>query len=108
MFSRLLFGARISLFVATIAVVFGLFAGTLTGIVAGYYGGLIDEVLMRLVDLWASLPFLLIALIVAISVGPSFGMALALVWRWLGLALVWRWLGLALAWRWLRAGSALV
>ena len=79
MFSRLLFGARISLFVATIAVVFGLFAGTLTGIVAGYYGGLIDEVLMRLVDLWASLPFLLIALIVAISVGPSLGMVIGLL-----------------------------
>ena len=79
MFSRLLFGARISLFVAFIAVIFGLFAGTLTGIVAGYYGGLIDEVLMRLVDLWASLPFLLIALIVAISVGPSLGMVIALL-----------------------------
>jgi peptide/nickel transport system permease protein len=53
--------------------------GTLTGVVAGYYGGMVDEVLMRLVDLWSSLPFLLIALIVAISVGPSLGMVIALL-----------------------------
>ncbi len=79
MFSRLLFGARISLFVAGVAVLFGLVAGTLTGVVAGYFGGMVDEVLMRLVDLWASLPFLLIALIVAISVGPSLWMVMALL-----------------------------
>jgi len=79
MYSRLLYGARISLFVASVAVAFGLFAGTLTGVVAGYFGGMVDEVLMRLVDLWSSLPFLLIALIVAISVGPSLGMVMALL-----------------------------
>ncbi len=78
-YSRLLFGARISLFVAGVAVVFGLVAGTVTGLLAGYYGGLVDEVLMRLVDLWASLPFLLIALIVAVSVGPSLTMVTALL-----------------------------
>ena len=79
MYSRLLYGARISLFVASVAVMFGLFAGTLTGVVASYFGGMVDEVLMRLVDLWSSLPFLLIALIVAISVGPSLGMVMALL-----------------------------
>jgi peptide/nickel transport system permease protein len=79
MYSRMLYGARISLFVAAVAVTFGLIAGTTTGIVAGYYGGMVDEILMRLVDLWSSLPFLLIALIVAISVGPSLGMVMALL-----------------------------
>lgn len=79
MFSRLLYGARISLFVAGVAVSFGLVAGTLTGVVAGYFGGIVDELLMRLVDLWSALPFLLIALIVAISVGPSLGMVMALL-----------------------------
>ncbi|MBT3994322.1 MAG: ABC transporter permease [Chloroflexi bacterium] len=78
-YSRMLYGARISLFVAAVAVSFGLIMGTLTGVVAGYYGGMVDEVLMRLVDLWSSLPFLLIALIVAISVGPSLGMVIALL-----------------------------
>jgi len=79
MFSRLLHGARISLFVAGVAVSFGLVAGTLTGVVAGYFGGMVDELLMRLVDLWSALPFLLIALIVAISVGPSLGMVMVLL-----------------------------
>ncbi len=79
MYTRMLYGARISLFVAAVAVTFGLIAGTTTGIVAGYYGGMVDEILMRLVDLWSSLPFLLIALIVAISVGPSLGMVMALL-----------------------------
>ena len=79
MYSRMLYGARISLFVAAVAVTFGLLAGTTTGIVAGYYGGMVDEILMRLVDLWSSLPFLLIALIVAVSVGPSLGMVIALL-----------------------------
>jgi peptide/nickel transport system permease protein len=79
MYSRMLYGARISLFVAAVAVIFGLIAGTTTGIVAGYYGGMVDEILMRLVDLWSSLPFLLIALIVAVSVGPSLGMVIALL-----------------------------
>ena len=78
-YSRMLYGARISLFVAAVAVAFGLVMGTLTGVVAGYYGGMVYEVLMRLVDLWSSLPFLLIALIVAISVGPSLGMVIALL-----------------------------
>ena len=78
-YSRMLYGARISLFVAAVAVAFGLVMGTLTGVVAGYYGGMVDEVLMRLVDLWSSLPFLLIALIVAISVGPSLGRVIALL-----------------------------
>ena len=79
MYSRMLYGARISLFVAAVAVAFGLVMGTLTGVTAGYYGGMVDEILMRLVDLWSSLPFLLIALIVAISVGPSLGMVIGLL-----------------------------
>jgi peptide/nickel transport system permease protein len=78
-YSRMLYGARISLFVAAVAVSFGLVMGTLTGVTAGYYGGMVDEILMRLVDLWSSLPFLLIALIVAISVGPSLGMVIGLL-----------------------------
>jgi len=78
-YSRMLYGARISLFVAAVAVAFGLVMGTLTGVTAGYYGGMVDEILMRLVDLWSSLPFLLIALIVAISVGPSLGMVIGLL-----------------------------
>lgn len=71
MLIRVLTGARVSLIVASVAVAFGLVAGTLTGMVAGYYGGIVDEILMRLVDLWSSLPLLLIAIVWAVRVEPS-------------------------------------
>ncbi len=69
--SRIIYGSRISLMVASIALITGLLVGTAAGLIAGYFGGLIDEVIMRLVDLWLALPFLLIAFIVAVIIGPS-------------------------------------
>ena len=69
--SRILYGARISLLVSFIAVSVGLFAGTASGVIAGYFGGLADEAIMRLVDLWSAIPFLLLALVVAVAIGPS-------------------------------------
>ena len=69
--SRVLYGARISLLVSLIAVSVGLFAGTASGVIAGYFGGLADEAIMRLVDLWSAIPFLLLALVVAVTIGPS-------------------------------------
>lgn len=76
-FSRVLHGARISLMVAGIAVSVGVVAGTATGLIAGYFGGWADEVLMRAVDLWLALPFLLLVLVVAVSVGSSL---LTVIW----------------------------
>jgi len=70
-FSRILYGARISLMVAGIAVVIGVLAGTATGLIAGYFGGWVDEILMRAVDLWLALPFLLLVLVVAVTTDPS-------------------------------------
>ena len=45
--------------------------GTLTGLASGYYGGVLDEIAMRFVDIWFAVPFLLIALVVAITIGTS-------------------------------------
>lgn len=69
--ARILYGARISLMVASISVTVGLLFGTASGLIAGYFGGIVDEIIMRLVDMWSALPFLLLAMVVAISVGPS-------------------------------------
>ena len=71
MLVRVLEGGRVSLIVASVAVLFGLFVGTITGMLAGYFGGMLDELLMRLVDLWSSLPLLMIAIIWAVSIQPS-------------------------------------
>lgn len=56
--SRLMFGARISLTVGVAAVIMELFIGTLLGAVAGYYGGWIDYFIMRLTDVFLSIPLL--------------------------------------------------
>ncbi|MDS9470681.1 oligopeptide ABC transporter permease [Sporosarcina pasteurii] len=61
-FARLLYGARISLIVGFSAMIFTLLIGLITGAVAGYYGGVIDNLIMRLADLVLALPFLVLAL----------------------------------------------
>ena len=70
-FSRIIHGARISLFVVVISLASGVLVGSTLGLIAGYAGGLIDEFIMRLVDVWLALPFVLLALIAAIVLGPS-------------------------------------
>ncbi len=64
-FSRIVYGARISLKVTGYALTSGIIVGSLLGLCAGYFGGWVDEVLMRLVDVWNALPFILIALVIA-------------------------------------------
>ncbi len=58
-FSELIYGTRISLFIGFVAAFIGTMMGTLIGLVAGYRGGLVDEVLMRITDMWLSMPTLL-------------------------------------------------
>lgn len=70
--SRLIYGARVSLSVAVLALAIAGLIGTTVGLVAGYVGGSLDSTLMRLVDMVLALPTLLIALAVAIALGPSF------------------------------------
>jgi peptide/nickel transport system permease protein len=69
--SRLIFGARISLVVGFTAVVFAGTVGTLLGILSGYLGGWVDQVIMRLTDTWLALPALTFAIFLAAIVGPS-------------------------------------
>lgn len=63
--SRVVFGARISLKVTVYALTSGIIVGSALGLAAGYFGGWTDEILMRLVDVWNALPFILIALVIA-------------------------------------------
>ena len=77
--SRLVFGARISLIIAAIVLSTGAVGGTVLGLVSGYAGGWVDEVLMRFVDLSFALPFILVALVVVIVVGQSFTIIVVLL-----------------------------
>lgn len=78
--SRLIFGARISLTIALIAVVCSAIIGTIVGLVSGYFGGWIDLVLMRLTDIFLGFPPLLLVLAVVAVLGPGlFNVAASLV-----------------------------
>lgn len=69
--SRLIYGARISFVVAMAAVGISGFIGTVFGVLAGYLGGVVAIVLMRLADIILSIPFLLLAILVITVVGPG-------------------------------------
>lgn len=69
--SRILYGSRTTLLIATGAVILGGVVGTLLGIVAGYFRGTVDRILMRVVDIQLALPLMLLALLVVAAVGPS-------------------------------------
>src|SRR5438309_1587947 len=71
MLSAILFGLRLSLYVSVVATAIALAAGTVVGIVAAYFGGRIDALLMRLVDIQLSFPAILIALILLAILGKG-------------------------------------
>ena len=72
MLSRIIHGARVSLTVALVSIVSGAIIGTTLGLVAGYFGGKWDNIIMRLVDIKLSLPSILLALVLVAIMGPSF------------------------------------
>src|SRR3954462_4699984 len=69
--SRLIFGARVSLIVAVLALTAGGGVGLVIGIVAGYFGGMVDNALMRLVDAAFTFPAILFALLLAVTIGQG-------------------------------------
>src|SRR4030042_4894082 len=70
-FSRMLYGSRVSLSVGCVAVAISIFIGILVGAVAGYYSGWIDGVLMRFVDIMLCFPSFFLILTVVAVLGPS-------------------------------------
>ena len=70
-YSRLVYGARISLTISVLAALLGAAAGVAAGLVAGYLGGWVDAVIMRIVDLNLAFPLILLALAVVALLGAS-------------------------------------
>ncbi|WP_373190222.1 ABC transporter permease [Halolamina sp.] len=88
MFSRIIYGGRFSLSIGFIAVSLALAVGVPLGSIAGYYGGLIDDIIMRIVDILYSFPFLVLAIALIAVLGQGFWkliLALVLV-VWIGYA----------------------
>jgi peptide/nickel transport system permease protein len=69
--SRLIYGARVSLLVGFVAILIAMSIGSSLGILAGYAGGLVDQIIMGLVDVMLSFPTLLLGLMVAAMLGAS-------------------------------------
>jgi peptide/nickel transport system permease protein len=81
--ARVIFGARSSLSIGFLVVAIGVVIGMPLGAIAGYFGGWVDEVIMRLTDVFLSFPPLLLAIAIAAALGPSFVnamIAISIVW----------------------------
>ena len=70
--SAIVYGLRMSLGVGAMSTVIALSLGMSIGVLAAYFGGKVDAVIMRLVDLQMSFPFLLLALLILFALGPGF------------------------------------
>lgn len=90
MFARVVYGGRISIMIGLIGTITSLFIGVLIGAVSGYFGGWVDNVLMRFVDIMYGLPYMLVVIIMMAILGQNIVIlfvAIALV-SWLTIARV--------------------
>ncbi|MGQ0668061.1 MAG: ABC transporter permease [Actinomycetota bacterium] len=81
--SRVLYGARVSPVIAALVLLISCLVGIPLGVVAGYFGGLVDDVIMRVTDVFLAFPALLLALAFAAVLTPSIGntvLAISLTW----------------------------
>ena len=69
--SRLIYGSRFSLFIGVVVVSVSVISGVLIGLVAGYFGGWVDTVIMRVMDIILAFPSLLLALVLVAVLGPG-------------------------------------
>ena len=77
--SRIIYGSRVSIIVASIAIFIAGTVGTALGVTAGYFGGWVDAVIMRLVDISLSIPIILMALVLVSALGASFKTIIAVL-----------------------------
>ncbi|MBC8537026.1 ABC transporter permease [Feifania hominis] len=69
LFARVIFGARISLFIGILTILISLSVGAIIGAVAGYYGGRVDNLLMRIMDVFMAIPSILLAISIVAALG---------------------------------------
>ena len=70
-YSRLVYGARISLFVGIVATAAGVICGTIVGLISGFFGGWVDTIIMRVIDIMYSFPGIVLAILLVSVLGPS-------------------------------------
>lgn len=82
-FSRIVYGSRISIQIGVTVVLMAAVFGSIIGLIAGYFGGKIDNLIMRITDVFFSVPYLVLAMAIAAALGPSLintMISLAIVW----------------------------
>ena len=70
-FSRLVYGARISLWIGAISIAISLSVGVSVGLFSGYYGGVFDILVMRVIDIMLAFPYILLSIVIVATLGPS-------------------------------------
>jgi peptide/nickel transport system permease protein len=88
LFVRILYGARISLFVGVVTTVIATVAGVAVGLIAGYFGGWIDNVLARFIDAVLAFPYVVLGLALAVVLGPSLPVVIGVIafFSWAGIS----------------------
>jgi peptide/nickel transport system permease protein len=82
-FSRIIYGSRISIKIGITVVALASILGSLLGVFSGYMGGKVDEIIMRITDIFFSVPYLILAMAIAAALGPSLTntmISLSIVW----------------------------
>jgi peptide/nickel transport system permease protein len=95
---RILYGARVSLFVGVVTTLIATVAGVTVGLMAGYFGGIIDNVLARFTDAVLAFPYVILALALAVVLGPSMSVIIGVItfFSWAGISRIVRGQTLAL------------
>lgn len=71
MLSRIIYGARISMIIGVLAVSISLSCGAIIGLVSAYYGGMVDKIIMRFIDIMLAFPYILLTIVIVAVLGPS-------------------------------------
>lgn len=87
-FSRVIYGGRVSLIVGFSAMLASTFIGTLVGVVSGYFGGWVDNILMRLVEILSSIPWLVLVIVLSVFLRPGLITIIIVIggFSWMGIS----------------------
>ncbi|MBX9804899.1 MAG: ABC transporter permease [Alphaproteobacteria bacterium] len=85
--ARLIYGLRVSIFFGLILTLFSSIIGVMTGAIQGYFGGRVDLIGQRIIEIWSGLPILFLLIILSSMIEPNF-------WMLLGIMLIFSWMGL--------------
>lgn len=87
-FIRVLYGGRVSLIVGTLAMVTSTTIGVVVGLLSGYFGGILDSILMRVVDVLSSIPWLVLVIVISVFLQPGLQTIVIVIggFSWMGIA----------------------